>query len=219
MFQSARLTRSRAGLATVLEPESDPHPPRPITASDQRATKSALAISVVIPHYDDLANLENCLAMLAQQTLPRDQFEVIVGDNNSRCGLEAVQRVCANRAIAVPAPIQGAGEARNAGASASCAATLAFIDSDCRPRANWLERGLAALGYADDIVGGRVDVDVEDPDRLTGVEAYEKVFAFNFERYIEKEGFSGSGNLFVRRATFDAVGGFRVGPAEDKEWC
>ena len=197
---------------------SDVAPTSAPVARDQRATPGALAVSVVIPHYDDLANLENCLALLAHQTLSRDQFEVIVADNNSRCGLEAVQRVCADRAVVVAAPIQGAGEARNAGAAASRGATLAFIDSDCRPRADWLERGLAAMGNGDDVVGGRVEVDVEDPERLTAVEAYEKVFAFNFERYIEKKGFSGSGNLFVRRATFDAVGGFRVGPAEDMEW-
>ena len=47
---------------------------------------SAPLISVIIPHYNDLTNLERCLTLLAAQTLPKSQFEVIIADNNSRCG-------------------------------------------------------------------------------------------------------------------------------------
>ena len=63
-----------------------------------------------------------------------------------------------------------------------------------------------------------MDVDVVDADNPTSVEAFEKVFAFNFQRYVEKEGFSGAGNMFVSRKIFDAVGGFRTGVSEDKDW-
>ncbi|RBP13770.1 hypothetical protein DFR50_11132 [Roseiarcus fermentans] len=175
------------------------------------------AVSVIIPHYNDLKNLERCIGLLAAQTLPRDQFEVVVADNNSRCGLEAVRRVCGAFARVVPAPIQGAGPARNAAVAASRGAVLAFIDSDCRPTSTWLERGLAALTKAP-LVGGRVDVDYEDPARPTDVETFERVFAFNFKTYIEVEGYAGSGNMFVPRAIFDAVGGFRAQVQEDVDW-
>lgn len=175
-------------------------------------------VSVIIPHYNDLANLEYCISLLNKQTLPRSRFEIIVADNNSSCGLAAVQDVCGEAAKVIPAPIQGAGEARNAGVAASAGNVLAFIDSDCRPAPDWLEQGLSALGESHDVIGGRVDVDVENPERPSGAEAYEKVFAFNFKNYIEKMGFSGSGNLLVRRRSFDQIGGFRVGVAEDYEW-
>jgi glycosyltransferase involved in cell wall biosynthesis len=174
-------------------------------------------ISVIIPHYDDLANLERCMRLLAAQTLPRGQFEVVVADNNSRCGLKEVKRVCGDIAQVVPAPIQGAGAARNAAVDASRGGILAFIDSDCRPVPTWLERGLAALSTAQ-IVGGQVDVDYDVPGRPTAVEAFEKVFAFNFKRYIEELGFAGSGNMFVPRQTFDRVGGFRGLVSEDVDW-
>ncbi len=177
----------------------------------------ALAVSVVIPHYNDLENLDRCIKLLAVQTLPRDQYEIVVADNNSRCGIDEVRRVCGTEARVVPAPIQGAGAARNAAVEASRGRVLAFIDSDCRPSSTWLERGLFALSRAD-IVGGRVDVDYEQPGRPTAVEAFERVFAFNFKRYIEKVGFSGSGNMFVPRTTFDHVGGFRLHVAEDLDW-
>ena len=181
------------------------------------AGATAPSVSVIIPHYNDLANLKRCMRLLAAQTLPKDQFEVVVADNNSRCGLSEVERACAGVAKVVPAPVQGAGAARNAAVEASQGRVLAFIDSDCRPAPTWLERGLAALSTAE-IVGGRVDVDYEDPAHPTGVEAFERVFAFNFKRYIEEMGFAGSGNMFAPRAIFDRVGGFRGRVAEDVDW-
>jgi glycosyltransferase involved in cell wall biosynthesis len=174
-------------------------------------------VSVIIPHYNDLKNLQRCITLLGAETLPPDDFEVIVADNNSRCGIEEVKRACGNRARVVPAPIQGAGAARNAAVAASQGEILAFIDSDCRPTPDWLERGVAALAQAE-IVGGRVDIEYLDPRHPTGVECFERVFAFNFKRYIEQLGFSGTGNMFVPRAIFDRVGEFRERVAEDFDW-
>jgi glycosyltransferase involved in cell wall biosynthesis len=173
--------------------------------------------SVIIPHYNDLANLRFCLNLLAAQTTPPSRYEIIVADNNSSCGINAVNSLCGSQARVVPAPIQGAAEARNAAVRASRGKILAFIDSDCRPKPDWLEEGIKALNDAD-IIGGRVDVDYEDPDHPTAVEAFEKVFAFDFKKYIEKDKFSGSGNMFVLRSIFDKVGDFRSGVSEDREW-
>lgn len=191
--------------------------PSTSTAAAPSTADAAPAISVIIPHYNDLDNLARCIGLLTAQTLPRRQFEVVVADNNSRCGIEEVQRVCGDAARVIPAPIQGAGPARNAAVEASCGRFLAFIDSDCRPAPSWLERGMAALSNGQ-IVGGRVDVDYEDPAHPTGVEAFERVFAFNFKRYIEELGFSGSGNMLVSREIFHRVGGFRNEVAEDADW-
>ncbi len=93
---------------------------------------------------------------------------------------------------------------------------LAFIDSDCRPAPTWLERGLAALATRE-LVGGQVDVDCGDPSNPTAVEAFERVFAFNVKHYIE-QGFAVTANMFVPRAVFDRVGGFRPNVAEDVDW-
>jgi len=186
-------------------------------SADAVAAQDPPLISVIIPHYNDLPNLEHCIRLLAAQTLPRNRFEVVVADNNSRCGLNEVRRVCGDLARVVAAPVQGAGAARNTAVEASRGRVLAFLDSDCRPAANWLERGLSALSETQ-IVGGRVDVDYQDPAHPTPVEAFERVFAFNFKRYIEQLGFSGSGNMFVPRETFDRVGRFRAKVSEDLDW-
>ena len=180
-------------------------------------TDSNLRISVIIPHYNDMENLGRCLSLLAKQTLPPNNYEIIVADNNSKCGIDAVKALCRDQARVVPAPIQGAAEARNTAVRASQGAILAFIDSDCRPSPGWLEEGTKAVAFAD-IIGGKVDVDFADPGRPTGVEAFEKVFAFDFKRYIEKDNFSGTGNMFVLRSNFDKIGDFRSGVSEDREW-
>jgi len=175
-------------------------------------------VSVIIPHYNDLAGLDLCLSALEAQTLRRDQFEIVVADNRSPCGLDAVRAVVRDRARLVEVAEKGAGPARNGAVAAARGAILAFTDSDCVPVPEWLEAGLCALAW-NDIVGGQVTVASRDPRRMTPTEAFETVFAFNFRRYILREGFTGSGNLFVSRETFRHVGGFRKGLSEDKEWC
>ncbi len=174
-------------------------------------------VSVIIPHYNDLDGLRLCYTRLLAQTWPRAAFEIVVADNNSRCGLAAVQ-AAAPDAVVVPASIQGAGPARNAAVAASRGAILAFIDSDCLPEPDWIREGVDALSRHD-FVGGTVLTLARDPARPNAVEAFEIVFNFNFKRYIERVGFSGTGNLFVPREVFDRVGGFRPTVAEDMEWC
>ena len=175
-----------------------------------------LRVSVVIPHYNDLEGLKVCYARLLEQTWPHDQLEMIVADNNSSCGLDAVERVVPT-AVVVSASVQGAGPARNRGAGAATGQVLAFLDSDCAPQPEWIAEGVAALERYD-FVGGQVVTFARNPLRPTSVEAYETVFNFNFRRYIEKVGFAGTGNMFVSRHVYELVGGFRVGVAEDIDW-
>jgi glycosyltransferase involved in cell wall biosynthesis len=174
-------------------------------------------VSVIIPHYNDLQNLRRCIESLRRQTSPGGSFEVIVADNNSPGGVAAVRQV-ASDVIVVPAPEQGAGPARNAGVAASRGVNLAFIDSDCIADKDWLREGIAAL-EGHDYVGGRVVVTIADMKSATPAEAVEAVFAFDFKKYVEKDRFAGSGNLFVRRGVFERVGGFRAGVSEDVDWC
>lgn len=188
-----------------------------VSAESKADLQTAPKISVVIPHYRDVENLKICLHALGAQSYPRDRFEIIVADNGSP-DAEAVRAAAvAGSARLVIAPERGAGPARNAGAGAARGEILAFIDSDCVAEPQWLAEGIAALSRFD-FAGGKVNVLISDPRRMTGVEAFEKVFAFDNEAYVTKKGFTGSGNLFCPRAVFEKVGGFRVGVSEDVEW-
>lgn len=174
-------------------------------------------VSVIIPHYCQPEALADCLASLNAQTLPRDRFEVLVVDNNSPGGPAPAQAAVGDRARLLVEMAKGAGPARNRGAAEAIGDVFAFIDADCVASQEWLEEGLRGLERFD-VVGGRVDVSVADEAAMTGAEAFERVFAFDFRSYIEDKGFTGSGNLFCRRETFQAVGGFRPAVSEDKDW-
>ncbi len=180
----------------------------PVGASDP-------AVSVIIPHYNDLAALDRCLAALGRQTATIP-FEIIVADNASPQGEAAVAAVIDGRARLVIAHDRGAGPARNTGVAAARATMLAFTDSDCVPVPGWLAAGLAASADHD-VVGGKVSV-LLPPSPLTMAQAFEAVFAFDNEAYIRDKGFTGAGNMFCTRATFDATGPFGVGLSEDLDW-
>lgn len=97
---------------------------------------------------------------------------------------------------------------------------LAFIDADCIADPNWL--AVAAKEMADpsaQVLGGDVRIALADPKRLTVLEAYESIYAYRMDRYIKREGFTGTGNLVVRRNILNAVGPFAgLSVAEDRDW-
>jgi glycosyltransferase involved in cell wall biosynthesis len=175
-------------------------------------------VSVIVPHLDDYDNLDACLKLLEAQSFPGDRTEIIVADNGSSWGFDAVCRLVGSRGRVIEVAERGAGPARNAAVRVSRGEALAFIDSDCRPDKRWLEEGLAELRHAD-IAGGHVDVLVDDPRRMTAAEAFESVFAFRNERYVKDLKFTVTASMFVWRSVFDAVGDFINSVPEDKDWC
>ena len=183
------------------------------------ASNPAARISVVVPHYNDLAGLRICLDRLRAQTIGSSKLEVIVADNMSECGLDAVQGVCGDFATAILATVRGPGPARNAGVAAASAPILAFTDTDCSPALTWLGESLKALKQFD-VVGGAMEVTVAVPERPTNVECFERVFAFDNRRYVERDGYTVTANLVTTKKVFETVGGFvSTAIAEDVEWC
>lgn len=176
----------------------------------------SVRVSVIVPHYQDLASLDACLTALRSQTYPESDYEIVVADNASPVGRAAVEQVIAGRASLTVVPEKGAGPARNGGVLASRGALLAFTDCDCVPAPGWLAAGIAALGDAP-VIGGRMTVSTSTPK--SGAEAFESVFAFDNEAYVTRKGFTVTANLFCSRKTFDQVGPFRTGISEDTEWC
>jgi glycosyltransferase involved in cell wall biosynthesis len=176
-------------------------------------------VSVVIPHYNDADALAQCLAALHAQRGDGVPFEIIVVDNGSR---EMPDAVCA----AVPGvrllleTTPGPGPARNRGAAAARGEILAFIDSDCWADPGWIAAIDAAFrDPGTSVIGGDVRIAPGDPERMTVIEAYESVFGYRFQLYIERDRFTGTGNMGVRREVFEAVGPFAgIDFAEDMDW-
>ncbi len=177
-------------------------------------------ISVIVPHMNQPDALGRCLASLAAQSIGVDAFEVIVVDNGSRDDCSGVVAgFDGGRLLHEPEP--GPGPARNTGVAAARGAILAFVDADCRAHPGWLSAAVAGLEAAgsQDVVGGDVRIDVGDAQRLTPLEAYESVFAYRQKMYIARDGFSGTGNLAMRRERHADVGPFAgIAIAEDRDW-
>ena len=177
-------------------------------------------LSVIIPHLNQAAELEACLSSLDAQHLDHALYEIIVIDNGSTVPPSAiVARHPGARLLYESRP--GPGPARNAGIQDVKCEVLAFIDADCRAHADWLRSALQALPSPPNgtILGGDVRIWHDDGSRVTAIEAYEVVFAYRFKLYIEQHGFSGTGNLVVRRSDFAKIGPFAdINVAEDVDW-
>ncbi|MFM6854240.1 MAG: glycosyltransferase [Sphingopyxis sp.] len=178
----------------------------------------APAISIIIPHYNDLPGLDRCLTALVAQHGGAGAFEIIVADNVSPQGADAVARCVAGRARLTIASQRGAGPARNSAVAIARGAVLAFTDADCVPAPGWLNAGVAALAHYD-VVGGAMAVLLPQNTTLNPAQAFEAVFAFDNAAYVARKGFTVSANLLCRRAVFDATGPFGVGLSEDLDWC
>lgn len=174
-------------------------------------TMSDLTISVVIPHLNQPQMLARCLASLAENTRPPD--EIIVVDNGSDVLPDVPENV-----TLLQEKTPGPGPARNLGVAHATGDVLAFIDADCMAHAGWLAEAAGAIGR-DAILGGDVRIGYVNPAHLTVLEAYESIYAYQMHRYITQEGFTGTGNLVVRRAVLEDVGPFAgLTVAEDKDW-
>ena len=176
-----------------------------------------MLISVVIPHLNQPEMLARCLASL--QAGQRQAEEIIVVDNGSASPPTAL---CAAHpgVTLLQEPGPGPGPARNRGIQAARGDVLAFIDADCLAAPDWLAEAAAAMADPQvAILGGDVRIAYANPARLTLLEAYESIYAYRMDRYIAREGFTGTGNLVVRRGVLDDVGPFAgIGVAEDRDW-
>ena len=105
--------------------------------------------SVVIPTYNRVCSLRNCLDALEKQSLCHQLFEVIVVDDGSEddtlAFLSSFQLQTRLRLKYSSQRRQGPAAARNSGILLSSAEVVAFTDDDCIPEADWLENLLKAL--------------------------------------------------------------------------
>jgi glycosyltransferase involved in cell wall biosynthesis len=153
--------------------------------------------SVVVPTFERADSLRRLLDRLAVQA--EESFEVIVVDQSAESWPGADLQFAFDL-LYVRSDIRGAVRARNLGASLASGDVIAFIDDDCEPSAQWLERARIILSPPD-VVGieGLIKSDrLGDPEW----------------RSVTNEGFSGLGfmtaNLLVRRTAFQRLNGFDI---------
>lgn len=177
-------------------------------------------ISVVVPTRDRPAALARCLEAIARQE-SSVRFETIVVDDGST-DAEAIRSAAADRAAVVRQRATGPAAARNAGVDAAAGAIVCFVDDDCVPAPDWLERlhGAAragAVAVAGRTVNGRAGDVLAEASQLI---ANSLMAAPGAPR--SQLRFAPTSNLCCTRELLLAVRfdpAFAKAAGEDRDWC
>jgi len=186
----------------------------------------SLPASVVIPTRNRPQAVEQCLAALAEQTLPPGFFEVIVVDDSSEPALALDPARWSSRFALklIHQKNTGPAGARNRGVAEARGEFLVFTDDDCLPTPTWLEMIIASLrANPDALVGGSTFNGLKkDLFAETSQLILEMVYG-HFNRNPANSYFFASNNIALRRDHYLASGGFDADfdspAAEDREFC
>ena len=164
------------------------------------AIAPALPVSMIVSGCEGPGALARILSALTTQHWPRELFEVIVVDDGSCAPLEPPRTALAVTLVRPGSRGYGRGGARNAGARAAAHDVLLFLDPDAVPGTGWVAAharwhqaasDLLTLGFGDPSFQRGMAV----PDELTSRD--DRLF-----RFVAGASFG------IRRALFDATGGF-----------
>jgi rSAM/selenodomain-associated transferase 2 len=165
------------------------------------------SLSIVIPVLDEARGIAAALAALAP--LREQGAEVVVVDGGSRDDTRSLASAQCDRLVDAP---RGRGAQMNAGARAARGEFLVFLHADTRLPADGERAIRAALARGE---WGRFDVTIEGADRLLALVAT----MMNIRSRLTGIA-TGDQAIFVRRAAFDAVGGFpEIALMEDIALC
>ncbi len=103
--------------------------------------EQALRASVIVPAYNAARTLECCLAALLNQSLPRQDYEVILVDDGSSDETASIAARFPSVRL-IKSLHRGAAAARNRGAREACGPVLLFTDADCEPAQDWVHQML-----------------------------------------------------------------------------
>jgi len=173
-------------------------------------------VSVIIPVRNDAQRLEVCLRSLSNQDYSAERYEIIVVDNGSS---DHSATVAARQGATVLCyPNLRVGALRNRGVQEARGEILAFVDSDHELPAEWIRTGVEELQRDRNV--RIVGAPCLAPPQGTWVQrCWEKHRLRNRERRAVP--WLGAGNMFLRRADFQAAGGFaeNLVAAEDVDLC
>jgi GT2 family glycosyltransferase len=174
-------------------------------------------IAVVIPVRNDARRLERCLASLARQDYPPESWELAVVDNGSTDDSAVVAGRFGAKVLLCPGLRVGA--LRNRGVAATTGDLLGFVDSDHEVPGDWLRAAAREFqSHADTTALGYPYLPPPDGTWVQKTWALHRLRRGHARRDAP---WLASGNLFVRRAAFERVGGFReeLVAAEDVDLC
>jgi glucosyl-dolichyl phosphate glucuronosyltransferase len=179
------------------------------------------AISIVICTYNRADYIREAMDSLYHQTLPKEQFEVIIVDNNST---DQTKTVCNNYITEhqdgsfyfLEEKRQGASFARNTGAAIAKGALLCFMDDDAIADQFYLERIIHFFESHPKAggLGGRI-IPRYIPEEPKWMSHFVSSLVGNFDYSKNTVEFSPNkypleSNMIIRKTDFEAVNGFNT---------
>ncbi|MCI4592664.1 glycosyltransferase family 2 protein [Sphingobium sp. BYY-5] len=164
-------------------------------------------VSVIIPVWNSPDYIRHCLAALEQQTLPRDQYEIVVVDNGSTDDTASIARAVPG-IIVLEETRPGSYAARNRALKEVRGTFVAFTDADCLPAPDWLEAALSAARSHPEfgVLAGRIELFDEALPDGQACGDYERIFSF--PQAFAERGNCATANWVSRKDVFDRLGGF-----------
>jgi hypothetical protein len=194
-----------------VEPDNTRFYPR--SASTREATMPTaatndaepIALSVVVPTWGRLDQLDSCLDALSRQTLAPERFEIIIVDDDpDHNTLHLVSSWRSRKHESGPRLIyfantgqHGAAAARNRGWRIARAPIIAFTDDAAIPAPDWLEQALAAFSGSVEALCGKILM----PFAATPTE-------YQRQELRKQSAEFSCANFFCRRALLENEGGF-----------
>lgn len=160
-------------------------------------------VSIIVPTFNRIQGITDCLESMRNQTYPSDLFETIVVDDGSSDGtLDFLKQYCDTHPGVryVACEHGGPAGARNAGTKLAEGEWLAFTDDDCLPSPTWLESAAAHFDNPDiSIIEGRTVAESTDLGVL--------------DRTMDVTDGGGyvTCNIFYRKTALEQIGGFDPG--------
>lgn len=123
-------------------------------------------LSIVIPTLNSSETLGECLAAIRSQTLPREEYEIVVADAGSSDNTREIAHEYGVDRI-VDNPLKTGEAGKTAGIKAAKGDVIALIDSDnILPDANWMERMLAPFSDEEIIASEPIEYTCRPSDPL-----------------------------------------------------
>jgi glycosyltransferase involved in cell wall biosynthesis len=172
-------------------------------------------LSIVIPVKNDARRLARCLASIAASPAPSTRVEVVVCDNGSSDESPEVARQAGAHVLVLPG--LKVGQLRNEGARQATGDLIAFVDADHAVGPGWTAAALDVLKAPEVGMTGAEYLPAPGP---TWVQRLYDAFREHRAGRFETE-WLGSGNMILRRALFDRLGGFdtTLEACEDVDLC
>ena len=172
-------------------------------------------ISVIVPVRDDAARLRRCLQSIQRDAPSDGTTDIIVADNGSRDDSPRVAADAGARVLILPDLRVSA--LRNSAAATASGDVLAFVDADHELAPGWMAAAAESMREPTVAAAGALYV---DPPGGTWVQQIYGALRGRTKGRHDTD-WLGSGNMIVRKETFERVSGFDISleACEDVDLC